>query len=153
MQTAAARSALAVIAVIAAAAALAGCTGDAVSSGVPRGASQCHTPAAAQQVDSALPRDLDLDSFGTVTEVVRDGGFVNATAVADGSLAGLQRRFARTLRDSGYAIVGSENEVVEADVFFARGQDTTGGAKFIQTGCAGQVRIQLFIGESASASG
>lgn len=114
------------------------------------GAAQCPppVPSAPATAPSGLPRDLDLGSVARVTEVARDGEFVNVTAVAGGTLGEVQERFVQVLRRSGYAIVGSENEVVEADVFFARGRKTTGGAKFLQTGCDGRVRIQLFLGAS-----
>lgn len=124
---------------------LAGCTGGSAS----HSAASAPCPRVAPAEDtSALPRALDLESLATVTEVVRQDGFVNATAVTDGTLSGVQDRFSRVLRRAGYEIVGAENEVVEADIFFARGQATTGGVKLVQTACDGRVRVQLFIGRT-----
>jgi hypothetical protein len=52
---------------------------------------------------------------------------------------------ARALEDAGYTVVGRENEIVEADVFFSRGEQTTGGAKLLEGPCEGQVTIRLFV--------
>lgn len=125
---------------------LAGCQRD--GAGIRDAAGRHCRPVAAAGDTGALPTALDLGSFATVTQVVRDGGFVNATAFARGTLRDVHRSFSRVVRRAGYSIVGSENEVVEADVYFARGPKTTGAAKFIQTACDGRVRIQLFVGRS-----
>lgn len=121
-----------------------GCGGESNSGAEGR----CHPPTPAGNA-SALPRALDPTSLGTLTDVVRQDGFVNVTAVAEGSVGGVHERVSRALEEAGYTIVGSENEVVEADVFFARGRATTGGAKVAQSACPGRVRITLFVGAPA----
>lgn len=126
-----------------------GCSDDAT--GDTRDA-RCPAPVAAEN-GTALPRSLGLESLGTVTKVVRQRGFVNVTAVTAGTLQELHTRFSRELRAAGFAIVGAENEIIEADVFFARGQHTTGGVKFIKTACGDRVRVQLFVGRTPADSG
>lgn len=126
-----------------------GCSGDATAGA---GHARCPTPVAAENA-SALPRSLGLESLGTVTKVVRQRGFVNATAITEGTLQDLHTRFSRELRAAGFAIVGAENEIIEADVFFARGQHTTGGVKLIKTACGDRVRVQLFVGSTPANSG
>lgn len=104
----------------------------------------CPEPAAATRT-ADLPPALELPVLGTLTEVVRGQRAVNAVAVTDGTIEDLQPRVARALEDAGYTVVGEENEIVEADVFFARGQRTTGGAKLLEGPCQGQVTTRLFV--------
>lgn len=112
-----------------------------------QGAASCPRPTPVENV-AALPPGLGPEVLGTVTEVARKHGYVNVTATADGEVREVQQRFTRAVERAGYAVVGSENEVVEADVFFAGAGDATGAAKFIQTRCTGRVRVHLFVKES-----
>jgi hypothetical protein len=120
--------------------ALAGCAVD----GSGQAAGDCAEPTPAPALDDPPPA-LRIDALGTVTEVARERRAVNAVAVTDGTIEELQPRVARALEDAGYTIVGQENEIVEADVFFSRGEQTTGGAKLLEGPCEGQVTIRLFV--------
>ncbi|MDQ3663815.1 MAG: hypothetical protein M3353_04040 [Actinomycetota bacterium] len=63
----------------------------------------------------------------------------------EGTLEELDRSFSVALEDAGYTIVGSENEIIEADIYFADPQGRIGGVKFLTTDCADQVVVRLFI--------
>lgn len=118
---------------------LAGCAAE-----EPPEARGCAAPTPAPST-AALPDDIDLGAVGTITSVEPDRGVVNVRAVTEGTLEELDRSFSRALNEAGYTIVGTENEVVEADIFFANPQGGLGAVKFIRGGCEDRVNIELFI--------
>jgi len=130
--------AAAVVAVLVAGLAGCGAEPDAVTSGA------CEQPTVSA-TSARLPAELDLPVFGTVTKVARRDGIVQATAVSSGTIEELEPTVGRALEDAGYEIVGSDNEIIEADLFFAAGQDSTGGVKFIEGPCQDQVTLRLFL--------
>jgi hypothetical protein len=105
---------------------------------------ECPTPTPARST-AALPDALDLEPLGTVTRVASDRGLVTVRSVTEGTLEELDRSFSVALEDAGYTIVGSENEIIEADIYFADPQGRIGGVKFLTTDCADQVVVRLFI--------
>lgn len=117
-----------------------GCSGEGDTASSPAG---CATPS---PVDgSTRTDDLPVEAMGTVTKVVRDGPYLQAVSVVEGDIGSAQEEFDARIEELGWTVVGRENEVIEADTYFARGQARTGGAKFLGTGCEGLVRIRLFV--------
>jgi hypothetical protein len=99
---------------------------------------------------AALPAGLDLRRTGTVTQVTTgDRGFVSATAVADSTVDETFTAFPEMLAAAGFEVVASENEGVEADVFFAHGEAATGSVKVTEGPCEGQVTTHLTIAGTA----
>jgi hypothetical protein len=95
---------------------------------------------------AALPAGLDLRRTGTITQVTTGGGgFVNATAVADSTIDETFTIFPEVLAKAGFEVVAAENEGVEADIFFARGEAATGSVKFTEGPCQGQVTTRLTV--------
>lgn len=124
---------------------LAGCDAGSPSSAPgPATPTSCPQPTPATST-AALPDDIDLAPLGSITRVDPDGDIVYAEAVTEGTLEKLLERFRRTLEAADYIVVGSENEVVEADVFFSNPQGGLGAVKFIPADCEGQVVVELFI--------
>jgi hypothetical protein len=93
---------------------------------------------------AALPAGLDLRRTGTVTQVTTgDGGFVSATVVADSTVDETFTTFPGVLTNAGLDVVATENEGVEADIYFAGGEAATGSVKFTEGPCEGQVTTRL----------
>ncbi len=105
---------------------------------------ECAAPTPANST-AALPDTLDLEPLGTVTRVASDRGLVTVRAITEGTLEELDRSFSVALENAGYTIVRSENEIIEADIYFADPQGRIGGVKFFTTDCAGQVVVRLLI--------
>ncbi len=120
---------------------LGGCSGN---SSPPGTDGECAAPTPASST-AALPDTLDFEPLGTVTRVASDRGLVTVRAITEGTLEALDRSFSVALEDAGYTIVGSENEIIEADIYFADPQGRIGGVKFLTTDCADQVVVRLFI--------
>lgn len=118
-----------------------GCGGGAPTTGTD---GECAAPTPVGST-AALPDTLDLEPLGTVTRVATDRGLLTVRAVTEGTLEELDRSYSGALEDAGYTIVGSENEVIEADIYFADAQGRIGGVKFLTTDCADQVVVRLFI--------
>jgi len=118
-----------------------GCGGGSPTSGTD---GECAAPTPVGST-AALPDSLDLEPLGTVTQVASDRVLVTVRAVTEGTLEELDRSFSGALEDAGYTIVGSENEIIEADIYFADPQGRIGGVKFLTTDCADQVVARLFI--------
>lgn len=97
---------------------------------------------------SLLPSDVPLAEHGIVTEIEVEGGYVGATAVSDIQIVELYPPLARALLDGGYDIVSSDNEGFEAEIFFARGEGTTGAYRLREGPCPGQVTIKLLYGSA-----
>lgn len=138
------RTAVALTMAMLSAPALAGCGGHEPATPPASEQGACMTPPPAPST-TALPDDIDLDALGTITRVAPDRDFVNARAVTQGSLERLAAAFSRALDEAGYNIVGSENEVVEADIYFSNPEGGLGAVKFIQGACEGRVVVELFI--------
>ena len=103
-------------------------------------AEACPTPSPVSDL-SALPADLDLARYGTVTRVTKRPRSVGANAVARTTIVELYPPLARHVLES-YDIIASENEGFEAEIFFERGPFT--GAFWLREGpCEGDVTIKL----------
>ena len=126
------------------AAALAGCGGDGERAG--RTAACADPVPVDRQRLAELPAGLDLRRTGTVTQVTTGaGGFVSATAIADSTIDETFTTFPGVLSKAGFEVVATENEGVEADIFFARGEAATGSVKFTEGPCEGQVTTRLTV--------
>ena len=129
------RSGLLLAAVVAAAA---GCGGG--------GSADCAEPAPlASGNDARVPADLDLTGFGTLTRLEVDGGLTSYRVEGNGSVADVYVPVTRQLRDDGWNLVGSENEGVDAEVYFARGTMETGVLMLRELDCAGTVAIEVTV--------
>ena len=92
---------------------------------------------------SELPRGLPLDVWGNVTEIEVSDGFLSATAVTETGIIELSPVMARAVSDSGHTILAGDNEGFEAEIFFERGEGTTGTFRLREGPCAEQVTIRL----------
>ncbi len=92
---------------------------------------------------SLLPRDVDLDRFATVTETSVADEYLNATAVAETTVVELDPQLQRALIDVGYQIIGHDNEGFEAEIFFARSEETLGTFRLREGPCEGQVTVRF----------
>jgi hypothetical protein len=110
----------------------------------PEPAEACPAPTEAPDL-SALPPDLDLPRWGTVTRVATGPKGVAAEAIATTTIVELYPPLARHVLES-YDIISSENEGFEAEIFFARGK-ITGAFRLREGPCAGDVTIKLLYAE------
>ncbi len=102
----------------------------------------CPSPSPAANL-RALPRDLPLQKWGTVTAVSNPKGFIGAEIVATTTVVELHPVIARALLDAGYKIVGADNEGFESELFFARNQELSGAFRLREGPCEGQVTVRL----------
>ena len=82
-----------------------------------------------------LPEEL------TVTAVERSKGFVTVIGVADMSVEEIYGPAETALVDSGFAIINRDFEGFEAELFFAKGNDTAGAARIRIGPCPVQVTL------------
>jgi hypothetical protein len=102
-------------------------------------------PVGRERLD-VLPSGLDLRRTGTVTQVTTGGGgYVSAIAVAESTIEETFTTFPGVLSEAGFEVVATENEGVEADLYFARGEAATGSVKFTEGPCEGQVTTRLTV--------
>ena len=92
---------------------------------------------------SELPRGLPMDAWGNVTEIEVSDGFLSATAVTETGIIELYPVMARAVSESGHTILAGDNEGFEAEIFFERGEGTTGTFRLREGPCAEQVTIRL----------
>jgi hypothetical protein len=90
-----------------------------------------------------LPRDVELDRYATITEVSVADDYLNATAVTDATVVELDPELQRALVNAGYEIIGHDNEGFEAEIFFARSQETLGTFRLREGPCEGQVTVRF----------
>ena len=97
-----------------------------------------------QAVDlSLLPGDIPLDRWGTVDQVAVEDGFLSARAVTTTPIVELYPVMARATSEAGFTILSGDNEGFEAEIFFERGEGTTGTYRLRQGPCKDQVTIRL----------
>jgi len=77
--------------------------------------------------------------------MVSERGIRTVRAVTEGTLDELDAAFTRDLERAGYTIVGSENEIVEADIYFTDPSGGIGGVKFVRAACEGRIVVRLFL--------
>ena len=82
-----------------------------------------------------LPEEL------TVTAVERSKGFVTVIGVADMSVEEIYKPAEAALVDSGFAIINRDFEGFEAELFFAKGNDTAGATRIRIGPCPDQVML------------
>jgi hypothetical protein len=95
---------------------------------------------------SALPADLPFEDWGTITYVKRKKGFAVVRFVADTTVVELHPEIARALLDSGYEIVGADNEGFESEIFFKPRGPQTGYFQLREGPCDGQVTTSMIFG-------
>jgi hypothetical protein len=101
-------------------------------------------PSATGAVDlSLLPRDVELDRFAEIQEIVREDEYVNVAALAETTVVELDPSLQRSLLDAGYEIIGHDNEGFEAEIFFARDERTLGTFRLRAGPCEGHVTVRL----------
>jgi hypothetical protein len=106
------------------------------------------TPCASPQAisdTSAIPRDIPVSDWGTVTKIEEKKEFLVVQAVSDQSVVELHPQIARSLLDSGYEIVGADNEGFESEIFFAPGKGTSGLFRLREGPCKDQLTVTLLI--------
>ena len=116
---------------------IAGCGGS-EDPGLPK----CPVPQALADT-SNLPKNLPMEAWGTVDQAEVEDGFLSARAVTETSIIELYPVMARAVSEGGYTILAGDNEGFEAEIFFNRGEGTTGTFRLRQGPCAGQVTIRL----------
>ena len=106
----------------------------------------CDAPTPVETGDDAqVPLDLDLTDFGTLTRLEVDGGFTSYRVEGKGSVQDTYVPVTRQIRDDGWNLVGSENEGVDAEVYFARGTSETGVVLLQELDCAGTIAIEVTV--------
>jgi hypothetical protein len=104
----------------------------------------CSTPQPVSDT-SAIPRDIPVSDWGTVTKIDEKKEFLVVQAVSDQSVVELHPQIARSLLDSGYEIVGADNEGFESEIFFAPGRGTSGLFRLREGPCEDLVTVTLLI--------
>lgn len=105
-------------------------------------ARRCALPEPAGDV-SELPKGLPMEEWGNVTESEVADGFLSVVAISDTSIIELYPVMARAVSESGHTILAGDNEGFEAEIFFERGEGTTGTFRLREGPCAEQVTIRL----------
>lgn len=86
---------------------------------------------------------FDLTGVATTTSVSTDDGYFVVTARAEGSIQDLTIDFLAVVEGAGYDVAGSDDEGVEAEVFFANGQVAAGQVVLRQSSCPGVVDVRI----------
>jgi hypothetical protein len=94
---------------------------------------------------SSIPSDIPVSDWGTVTKIKKEKNFLVIQAVSDQSVVELHPQIARSLLDSGYEIVGADNEGFESEIFFAPGKGTSGLFRLREGPCKDKVTVTLLI--------
>ena len=102
----------------------------------------CPTPPPIQDT-SALPKELPLAEFGTVTEAGREGDNSYGEIITETTIVELYPPMARAVLDADYQILASENEGFEAEIFFAKGRKITGAYRLREGPCEDLVTVRL----------
>jgi hypothetical protein len=93
----------------------------------------------------SIPSDIPVTDWGSVTKIKKEKKFLVIQAVSDQSVVELHPQIARSLLDSGYEIVGADNEGFESEIFFAPGKGTSGLFRLREGPCKDQVTVTLLI--------
>ena len=104
----------------------------------------CTSPEAVSDT-SSIPPDIPVGDWGTVTKIKKEKKFLVIQAISDQSVVELHPQIARSLLDSGYEIVGADNEGFESEIFFAPGKGTSGLFRLREGPCKDQVTVTLLI--------
>lgn len=124
--------------------ALTGCAGS--------DAAACPAPTPlTEQASGQVPDDLDLTEFGTLVRFETVEALVSYRVEGEGSVQDLYVPVTRLLEDGGWDLVGSENEGVDAEVYFARGTTETGALLLSELDCPGTVAIEVTVNSPAAA--
>jgi hypothetical protein len=99
------------------------------------------------------PRDLELPEELVVTAVQRSKGFVTVTGVADSSVEEIYGPSETALVDSGFTIINRDFEGFEAELFFAKGNDTAGAVRIRIGPCPDQVTLTILYDPLESKAG
>ena len=120
--------------------AFAGCGADDGDASAP-----CPEPVPSGDV-SRLPEGTPLDRFGVVTAVEPQGKFLSARALSDRTVDALFDSLTDALEAARYQILSEDNEIFEAEIFFADRDGRTGLLTLREGPCDGQVTIKLVYG-------
>lgn len=102
----------------------------------------CESPEPVEDL-SLLPRDIPLDEWAVIHQIEVSSGFLAARGITETSIVELYPVIARATVDAGYTILSGDNEGFEAEIFFDRGEGTTGTYLLREGPCDGQVTIRL----------
>jgi hypothetical protein len=86
-----------------------------------------------------------VSDWGTVTKIKKEKKFLVVQAISEQSVVELHPQIARSLLDSGYEIVGADNEGFESEIFFAPGSGTSGLFRLREGPCKDLVTVTLLI--------
>ena len=114
------------------------------------GAGRATSPGCASPIPiadtQAVPKELKLERYATITHVTTRKGALGVTAVSELPVVELYPPLARAILDAGYSIVSSDNEGFEAEIFF--GSDAvTGAYRLREAPCGDQVIVRLLFDE------
>ena len=107
----------------------------------------CPVPSPVEEL-GLLPADIPLDEWGVVDQLEVKEGFLAARAISETQIVELYPVIARATVDAGYEILSGDNEGFEAEIFFVRGERTTGNYILREGPCADQVTIRLLYGSN-----
>ena len=107
----------------------------------------CPAPSPAGEL-RLLPADIPLDEWGVVDQLEVTDGFLAVRAISETQIVELYPVIARATVDAGYEILSGDNEGFEAEIFFVRGERTTGNYILREGPCADQVTIRLLYGSN-----
>lgn len=99
------------------------------------------------------PSDLQLPDELKVTNVTRSKGFVTVTGVADANVEEIYGPSETALVDSGFTIINRDFEGFEAELFFAKGDDTAGAVRIRIGPCPDQVTLTILYDPLESKAG
>lgn len=88
-----------------------------------------------------------MELFGDIAATQVSKGFLTLDSTTTSQIIELDPMIQRDLLDNGYQIVSHDNEGFEAEIFFARGPQTTGVISLHNNPCRkGIVRLKLIYG-------
>ena len=74
------------------------------------------------------------------------GGYLNARVISEQLIIEIDPDLQRRIIEAGYSVLAHDNEGFEAEIFFGRGEGTTGTIQMREGPCKDQVTIDLLYG-------
>lgn len=88
---------------------------------------------------------FDLDDIAVVSGAVTENGYIVIDARSTDPIQDLAIEFVQVVTDAGFDVAGTDNEGVEAEVFFQRGDIAAGVVRMTESTCAGYVDIEISV--------
>ena len=93
------------------------------------------------EISAAALKPLELERWGTVIEEERRAGFIGAEVLSEQLIVELYPDIVRSLSESGYTLLGGDNEGFEAEISFTDPKNRHVSFSLRQHSCSAQLVV------------